>query len=120
MFLARNPETLELEPSIIQSWEAVDENTWRLEMVEGAMFHDGTPVDADAAVFTFERAAKDKVGDKPRVQSIANQIGFVSATAVDAKTIEIKTDKPAAIFPALLTSFEIVPPSYFSDESPEN
>ena len=120
MFLARDPETLELRPHIVQQWEAVDNTTWRLTLVEGATFHDGTPVDADAAVFTFERAAKPTVGEKPRVQSIANQIGFVSATAVDAKTVEIKTDKPSAIFPALLTSFEICPPSYFSDESPEN
>ncbi len=120
MFLKRDAETLELLPHITEKWEAVDDTTWHLTLVEGATFHDGTPVDADDAVFTFERAGKDMVGDKPRVQSLPTQIGYVSATAVDAKTVEVKTDKPSAIFPALLTSFEICPPSYFSDESPEN
>jgi peptide/nickel transport system substrate-binding protein len=120
MFLNRNSETLEIEPSIVEKWESVDDETWHFTLVDGATFHDGTPVNAEAAVFSFERAAKKTIGDKNIVQSLATQIGFVSATAVDEKTVEVKTSKPAAIFPDLLTSFEICPPSAYQDDSAEN
>ena len=117
MFLNRNQETLEIEPSIVQSWEAVDDTTWSFTLAEGATFHDGTPVNAEAAVFTFDRAAKETIGESAIVQSLATQVGYVSSTAVDEVTVEVTTSKPAAIFPALLTSFEIMPPSAYGDES---
>jgi len=120
LFLNRNPETLEIEPGIVQSWESVDDTTWQFTLVEGATFHDGTPVNAEAAVFTFERAAQDTIGESAIVQSLATQIGYVSSSAVDDLTVEVKTNKPAAIFPALLTSFEIIPPSVYEDTSADN
>jgi peptide/nickel transport system substrate-binding protein len=120
MFMNRNSETLEIEPNIVETWEAVDDTTWHFTLVEGATFHNGDPVDAAAAVFSFDRAAKDKLGEAAVVQSLATQVGFVSATAVDEKTVEVKTDKPAAIFPDLLTSFEICPPAVYEDESADN
>ena len=120
MFLKRDAETLELVPNIVEKWESVDTNTWHLTLVEGAKFHDGTPVDPAAVVFTFDRANKPKIGEKPRVSSFAKQIGYVSSSALDAKTVEIKTNKPAALLPSGLASLEVCPPSYFTDESPEN
>lgn len=84
------------------------------------MFHNGDPVNAAAAVFTFERAAKTQIGDLGVVQSLATQTGFVSAEEVEEHTFRVTTAKPASIFPDLLTSFEIVPPSVYEDESTEN
>lgn len=120
MMLKRNPETLEIMPNIIESWETVDELTWEFKLVEGASFHDGTPVNAEAAVFTFERASQPQIGDAGRVQSIANQIGYESAEEVDEYTFRVHTSRPAAIFPDLLTAFEICPPSHYEDDSSEN
>ncbi|MBA2454114.1 MAG: hypothetical protein H0V47_13150 [Chloroflexia bacterium] len=120
MFLQRNPDTLAIEPNIVESWETVDELTWEFKLVEGATFHDGTPVDAEAAVFTFERASQEQIGQAGRVQSLANQIGYESAEAIDEFSFRVTTSKPAAIFPDLLTSFEICPPSVYEDDSAEN
>lgn len=120
MFLNRDPVTLEILPSIVESWDTIDELTWEFKLVEDAMFHDGTPVNAEAAVFTFERANQEQIGEAGRVQSIANQIGYESAEAVDEYTFRVTTTKPAAIFPDLLTSFEICPPSAYEDDSAEN
>lgn len=120
MFLSRNSETLEILPNIVESWETIDDLTWEFKLVEGAMFHDGTPVNAEAAVFTFERASQEQIGEAGRVQSIANQIGYESAEAVDEYTFRVTTTKPAAIFPDLLVSFEICPPSVYEDDSAEN
>lgn len=120
MMLNRDPETLEILPNVVASWENVDDLTWEFTLVEGATFHDGTPVNAEAAVFTFERAAQDQIGDLAVVQSLATQIGFESVEAIDELSFRVTTNKPAAIFPDLLTSFELCPPSVYSDESPEN
>ncbi len=120
MFLNRNPETLEIEPGIAESWEAIDEMTWEFKLVEDATFHNGDPVNSEAAIFSFERANLEKIGETGRVQSLANQIGYESAEAIDDYTFRVKTNKPAAIFPDLLTSFEICPPSEYEDDSPEN
>lgn len=120
MMLKRNAETLEILPGIIESWDTIDDLTWEFKLVEGATFHDGTPVNAEAAVFTFERASQEQIGEAGRVQSIANQIGYESAEAIDEYTFRVTTSKPAAIFPDLLTSFEICPPSVYEDDSAEN
>lgn len=120
MFLNRDPKTLEILPHIVESWDTIDDLTWEFKLVEGATFHDGTPINADAAVFTFERANQEMIGDAGRVQSLALQIGYEGAEAVDEYTFRVTTTKPAAIFPDLLTSFEICPPSIYEDDSAEN
>lgn len=120
MFLNRNGETLEMEPAICETWEAVDEQTWQFKLVEGATFHNGDPVNAEAAVFSFERANRGTLGEKAIVQPLATQVGYVSSSAIDEYTVEVKTDKPVAIFPDLLTSFEICPASVYDDDSEAN
>src|SRR5690606_8130483 len=101
-------------------WETVDELTWEFTMVEGGKFHNGDPLNADAAVFTLERTAWEKFGDKPPVQNIASQIGFVSAEKIDEYSFRVKTSKPAAIFPDYLVSTEIVPESVYGENTLEN
>ena len=46
----------EIEPALAESWEVSDDSlTYTFTMREGVTFHDGTPVDAAAAKFSFER-----------------------------------------------------------------
>ena len=121
MMLDRDPETLEILPRIIKEWSVSDDDlTWEFKLVEGATFHNGDPVNAEAAVFSFERAARGQLGDQGIVQSIIGQINYESAEVVDEYTFRVHTSAPAAIFPDLLTSFEICPPSVYDDDSPEN
>jgi peptide/nickel transport system substrate-binding protein len=43
-------------PRLATSWEASDDGLeWTFHLREGVTFHDGTPFNADAAVFNFER-----------------------------------------------------------------
>lgn len=120
MWLNRDPKTLEIGPGIITKWGAVDDTTWEFTIAEGATFHNGDPVNAEAAIFSMERAARPKIGEKPPVQNIASQIGFVSAEKIDEHSIRVKTSKPAAIYPDLLTSHEMCPPSVYDDNSTDN
>lgn len=46
----------EIEPALAESWEVSEDGlTYTFIMREGVTFHDGTPVDAEAAKFSFER-----------------------------------------------------------------
>jgi peptide/nickel transport system substrate-binding protein len=51
-----NPQTMKIEPSLAVDWEtSKDGLTWTFNLRRGIRFHDGTPFDADAVVFTFFR-----------------------------------------------------------------
>src|SRR5712691_6589718 len=63
-------------PVLAESWENVDDLTWRFTLRQGVTFHDGTPFDSNSVVYTLRRAATDKTllknssfGDITRVEA---------------------------------------------------
>ncbi len=49
----------EVEPSVAESWSANEDGTvWTFKLKKGIKFDDGTPLDARAVKFTFERLKK--------------------------------------------------------------
>jgi len=117
----RDGKSLKVVPEMLQEWKLVDDLTWDFKIQQGAKFQDGSAIDAEAVAFSMTRYAKKTIGGKPSIQGTFTDLtGFVSATPVDATTVRMKTSVPAAIVPDLLTVMEVVPPSAYSDESPEN
>ena len=50
------PGSMTLEPGLASSWEvSPDGRRWTFHLVHDVRFHDGTPFDADAVVFSLER-----------------------------------------------------------------
>ncbi len=51
----RDRDTMEFVPWLAESWENIDDHTWRLQLREGVKFSNGEVFDADAVVWTYER-----------------------------------------------------------------
>ncbi|OLT04015.1 hypothetical protein BJF90_24175 [Pseudonocardia sp. CNS-004] len=50
-----DPDTGAVAPFLAESWQQVDERTWRFSLRSGVRFHDGTPFDATAAATSINR-----------------------------------------------------------------
>jgi peptide/nickel transport system substrate-binding protein len=59
--VAYKDESTELEPGLAKSWEiSSDAKTYTFQLRKGVKFHDGTPFNADAVVFSIGRMMKDR------------------------------------------------------------
>jgi peptide/nickel transport system substrate-binding protein len=69
-------ENFNLKPGLATSWESANGDLeWTLHLQEGVTFHDGTPCDAEAVAFNFNRVldpanALRHVADVPALQSV--------------------------------------------------
>ena len=88
--LFRTDMDLKPQPHLVESYENVDESTWRFKIKEGVKFHNGDTMTADDVVASLQWAqgfAEVNLYNK----------NFVSITKVDDLTVEIKTDGPDAM-----------------------
>lgn len=54
-------ETTDIEPGLAKSWDISDDGkTYTFQLREGVTFHDGTPFNANAVVFSIGRMMKDR------------------------------------------------------------
>jgi len=121
-FMRRNAQTLQPDPWIVTSLTQKDPTTFELKVRQGAKFHDGTPVDANAVAFSLLRHAKTKIGSQATKSAFSVQVPVDSATATDATTVVLKTKAPVALdfLGQQLCQYEVMPPSVYSDESDAN
>ena len=94
-------ETIDLIPSLATEWSHSDDGlTWTFKLRESVKFHDGTPLDAEAVVFTFERIIQDKhpqVYDRARpYRPSYNMIDEVVASG--PREAQFKLKRPSAVF----------------------
>ncbi len=67
--LARWNHDLELEPALATHWELSDDGMqWRFFLREGVTFHDGTPFNADAVKWHFDRIMDPATASTRRTQ----------------------------------------------------
>ncbi|WP_265522260.1 ABC transporter substrate-binding protein [Oerskovia flava] len=83
----------------------IDETTYEVDLREGAVFHDGTPVTTDDVVYSFER-----VLDPASESLYAGFIDFVEGVeAVDEDTVSVSLKYPFSLVPERLSVVKIVP-----------
>jgi peptide/nickel transport system substrate-binding protein len=84
-----------VEPALAVSWEPNDDATrWRFKLREGVTFTDGTPWNADAAVFNFGRYLDpDDEHTTPQLAAIgrAYMPAVAGARKIDDMTIEVSS-----------------------------
>jgi peptide/nickel transport system substrate-binding protein len=82
------------KPGLAKSWAwNKDCTVFTFKLQQGVKFHDGTPFDAEAVVFNFNRM----VDPKTKSKFAASAVGpYASSRAVDNLTVEVKYSKPIA------------------------
>lgn len=99
MLLGVDSETGEVVPGIADTLESTSDLAhWALKLKEGVKFSDGTPYDAEAVKFNWERHTDPKLGSVQA--SIAGRVEAMKA--VDATTLEITLKEPLAQWPSLV------------------
>ena len=102
---------------LAESWEVVDDRTWRFKLRRGVRFHNGEELTADAVKFTLDRLADTKEQMRSGPSFRAN---LAEVAVQDPQTVLIKTKAPYPDLLALLhLSGGIIPPKYFQSVGKE-
>lgn len=96
------PGTCDLVPGLAESWTASPDGlSWEFRLRKGVKFHDGTPFDAEAVVFTMQRLLDERNPLRPPVKVPYDSYyrGIVkSVAAKDPHTVLFTLEKPSATF----------------------
>lgn len=111
-------EHLEIVPQIATEWSWNDDGTvLTMKLREGAVFHDGAPIDAEAVKANLDRARSDPESlRKSELASVAD------IKVVDPQTIEITLKAPDAAFLSQLTDRAgmLMSPASFANNPGQN
>jgi peptide/nickel transport system substrate-binding protein len=107
--LRHDPDSGEIVPGLAQSYDvSAGGREITLKLRPGVKFHDGTPCDADAVVFSLERI-KDPELKSPWAATLLGPVKSVAAEGTD--TVVIRLNKPYAPFLDALTQVNLAPVS---------
>jgi len=99
-------EKMEIQPRLATSWEvSEDAKVWTFKLRKGVKFHDGTPFNAKAVKFTFERLIKKN--------PLAIGVEIQNIEVVDDYTIKFYLKEPFMPFLSELTRtrYSIISPT---------
>ena len=106
LFIYRGSEA---QPHLVESWEVSDDATvWTFKLKENAVFHDGSPVNADAVVYSFNRTMAIAGPPTWRWETITDEN---SAQAIDEFTVQFNLTQPYASFIGTLPQLFVVNPA---------
>jgi peptide/nickel transport system substrate-binding protein len=109
--MARDPSGNLVPGLAAEAPRLVDPQTWEVKLRPGVKFHNGEPLNADAAVFSVKRIIDPKFNSE--------QISFFEtikdAKKVDDLTLRIMTKGPDPILLSRLYWMKIVPPGHAKD-----
>ncbi len=98
--------TVNIRPSLAESWRMIDENTWEAKLRPGVLFHDGQPLTAEDVRASYARVPKVPNAPAP----FTTYIRLVkSMTVVDAQTIRFHTSSLDPILPNEMAQIRIIP-----------
>lgn len=107
-------------PGVAESWTHPTPDTWIFKLRRDAKWSDGHPVTAADFVYAWQRMADPKTAsvytvaieflqNAKAVIAGKSPVTSLGARAIDATTLEVKTDAPAPFFPELTASASMAP-----------
>ncbi len=99
-----------------ESWENVDDLTWRFNLRAGNTFHNGEPLDAEAVKWNLDRVrTREDFMVQPQWQFI-NEV-----TIIDDLTVEVTTNDPYPYFEYDISfnGCQLLPPDYIEEVGEE-
>jgi peptide/nickel transport system substrate-binding protein len=117
--LTRGDRLPPLVPGLAESWEVRKDNPsrWVFKLRKNVKFHDGSPFNADAVIFSFESIKKR---DAPHFDSYGSaQVSFrltalKNISKVDDYTVEVDTGTPTSFVPYQIVYMVIVSPAQWN------
>ncbi|TMI91083.1 MAG: ABC transporter substrate-binding protein [Bacillati bacterium ANGP1] len=112
----------DIEPDLAESWSvSPDGLVWTFKLRKGVTFHDGTPWNAEAAKFNFDRMADPKnpyhavKGFDFEYWNDFMADSFKEARVVDPYTLQVVLNKPNAplVYNLSIISFDMASPASF-------
>ncbi|GAA2641505.1 hypothetical protein GCM10010307_43060 [Streptomyces vastus] len=91
----REPSTGRLEQALATKWTRTSPTSWTFKLRKGVMFHDGTPLTAEAAAFSIKRATDSDIDCN--VDGYIFTDSEVTATPVNDMTLEVRTARSARV-----------------------
>ncbi len=91
--------SLDVEPALAESWEISEDGLiYTFHLRDGVTFHDGTPLDAEAVKFNFDRMLDEThpfhaTGPFPLAFFFSS---IVETTVVDEETVQFRLEEPYA------------------------
>lgn len=95
---------LYIAPLLAKSWNTEDAAVWDFELNEGILFHDGTPCNAEAIKWNFDRILAMNLGPAGRLGAVD------SVEALDELTVRITLPAPNADFLNYVTMMLMISP----------
>jgi ABC-type transport system substrate-binding protein len=116
--LSQAERPAELRPALATEWapREDDPTRWIFRLRPGVRFHDGSPLNADAVVFSFERALNSShpaydISARRQLQAFIPAVK--SWRKIDDLTIEIGTDGIDSQLPYQMTRLLVVSPAHW-------
>ena len=99
----------------------LDPLNWEIKIRPGLTFHNGEPINADAVVFTFDRAKKLFAAGKGDLTFALGALKYDRMEKIDDLTVRLVMTEPDPIITSHMVNPElsILPPKYYSENPPE-
>jgi len=104
-----DPKDGSIKARLATDWKQTGSLTWEFNLRKGVKFHDGSDLNAAAAVIAINRTLDPTQDCEIRLKFFGNI--KVTPTAIASHTLQIKTDTPQPILPALMGTMAISGPN---------